>query len=190
MKTHLTAAFLALSLPFAAAQDNAPIETLDTAPAIEAQSAMDMLDIGMPDKVVSLVQDAGFRAQLKALDDGHKFIESSANGMKFQIHFYGCTADNTDCELLVMTAGFDFASPQSQDIVADWNYNRFTKAYLDEEGDPFITLPVNILHGITGENFKDTLIWYTSEMGSFMDHIGWYDEVDDTSTPPTEVTPT
>lgn len=186
MKTLITAASLALCTQFALAEDTQTAESPETT----AEQSFDLLDIGTPDTVVQLVQDAGFRAQLKTLDDGHKFIESSANGMKFQIHFYGCTAENTGCELLVFTAGFDFAEAQDEEIVSDWNFTRFTKAYLDKEGDPYIQLPVNILYGVTHDNFKDTLVWFTNEMGSFMDHIGWYDEGMPPATPPTEVTPT
>ncbi|MEL7232221.1 MAG: YbjN domain-containing protein, partial [Pseudomonadota bacterium] len=87
-------------------------------------------------------------------------------------------------------AGFDFADAQDESVAAEWNYNRFTKAYLDKEGDPFIQLPVNILHGITPANFEDTLVWFTNEMGAFMDHIGWYDQETEDPTTRIDATPT
>ncbi|MEM1086448.1 MAG: YbjN domain-containing protein [Pseudomonadota bacterium] len=184
MKPVILASVLALSMPLSTAQED-PVE----APT-ETETPINLLNIGQPERVVEIIQDAGYRAKLNRIEDGQKFIESSANGMKFQIRFYGCTEQQTDCELLVFTTGFDFADPQDERLVARWNYERFTKAYLDEEGDPFIQLPVNILHGVTVANFEDTLIWFTTEMAAFMDHIGWNETPDDSAGSRIQATPT
>lgn len=177
MKIALASVALATLPVLAIAQDaalEAPAEIMKTRSPV-----IDLIDIDTkPERVVELVQEAGYRAKLHRMDDGQTYIDSSASGMEFQIYFDGCEDDYTECELLVFSAGFDFDQPQDENLASVWNQTKFTKAYLDDEGDPFLEFSVNILYGVTTANFEDTLVWYTSEMGEFMDHIGWNDNND------------
>ena len=54
-----------------------------------------------------------------------------------------------------------------------WNQSRYTKAYIDDENDPFIEFSINMLHGVTRENFVDTLGWFMLEVEEFENLIGW-----------------
>ena len=56
-----------------------------------------------------------------------------------------------------------------------WNRRkRFVKAYLDEEGDPGISMDLNLdFGGISQTLFQDSLTLWAGQMGAFQKEIGW-----------------
>ncbi|MEQ9316865.1 MAG: YbjN domain-containing protein, partial [Henriciella sp.] len=66
--------------------------------------------------------------------------------------------------------------PQTEAIFGDWNRQKISKAYLDEDGDPYVEFSINMLHGVSRENFTDTLNWFAMEMAAFMDQVGWSED--------------
>jgi hypothetical protein len=100
-------------------------------------------------------------------------IRSSADGVEFNIYFYGCTK-NKHCQSLQFSAGYDLLDGTTLDVIEDWNeMKRFASAYLDDEHDPFIKMDVNCDGGITQTNFeKNFELWQTLK-SQFEDHIGF-----------------
>lgn len=154
-------------------------------PAQTVRAAPDstLIDASDPSAIAALLASHGFEAVLSKQDTGAVQIKSSAAGESFWLYFQACEADFTDCEVITLSTGFDFETPQTEAIFGDWNREKISKAYLDEDGDPFVEFSINMLHGVARENFADTLNWFAMEMAAFMDQIGWSDE-DDTPAQP------
>jgi hypothetical protein len=62
------------------------------------------------------------------------------------------------------------------EVVEAWNEEqRYASAYLDAEDDPFLQLDVNMVGGLTRENFESTFQIWRNLKGEFEDHIGFND---------------
>jgi hypothetical protein len=100
-------------------------------------------------------------------------IESSVGGTDITILFFGCE-DNANCKSLLFKVGYDLEDGTTLQVVNAWNAeNLFGRAYLDEEQDPWIEMPVNLFEGVTRENFEDTFDWWDVVVGQFEDHINF-----------------
>lgn len=138
-----------------------------------------LVDASNPKQIAAIVQDEGFRGKVQVDEDGKVSIRSGAHGADFQIYFEACTGEASGCEILAFRAGFDLDRTTDAAIIRDWNRTRWTKSFRDEEGDPFLELNVNMVHGVSETNFRDTLNWYVRELGTFIDTIGWNDPSDE-----------
>lgn len=136
----------------------------------------DLVDASDPQRIAELMQEEGYRAKVDIDTDGELSISSGAGGVEFNLYFKACDDDFTNCELLVFSAGFDLLNGSTDAAMTAWNQTQWTKAYLDDEQDPFLELPINVIHGISEANFQDSLNWFAQELIDFADHIGWEDE--------------
>jgi Rieske Fe-S protein len=140
-------------------------------PAAGAPATVDASD---PQRIADLLGQMGYRASLAVDNLGDPMIESKASGKEFVIYFYGCE-NNANCRAIQFASGFDLESGTTHEVINDWNANnRFTRAYLDDEMDPFLELDVNLdLGGVAEENLRDTMDWWDVKLGEFIGHIGW-----------------
>ncbi|MEM7777253.1 MAG: YbjN domain-containing protein [Pseudomonadota bacterium] len=79
------------------------------------------------------LMDSGYRAELEKLEDGRKYILSSASGWKFGLYLFELddTPDVVDSIMFSFIASRDVTLDQ----VNTWNRERrFGRAFLDEEG--------------------------------------------------------
>ena len=177
MKRFLLALALgaSLSVPPALAQ----LDSLQAAPEPPAapEAAPSLVDAGDPGRIAAILREEGHEATLKRQDTGAMEIETSAGGTRFWLYFQACDDDFTGCEVITFASGFDFETAQLPDIIGDWNANRFSKAYLDADGDPFVEFSVNMKNGVSRENFIDTLSWFIMEMDAFIERIGWNSDI-------------
>ncbi len=127
-----------------------------------------------PERIAGILRDMGYKALLTTDQVGDPKIESKANGNDFSIYFYGCDK-GINCKAIQFAAGFDLADGTSLDVINDWNAkNRFGRAYLDDEADPFVELDVNLdFGGVTETNLRDTIDWWDVVMAAFVEHIGF-----------------
>ncbi|GGB64548.1 MULTISPECIES: YbjN domain-containing protein [Henriciella] len=177
----LASAILAAFLPAACvaiADDSA-----DLAPApVEVEDAS-LIDASDPMVVASLLAEEGYEVILSKQESGAVQIKSSVGAVNFWLYFQACAPDFTACEVITLASGFDFDTAQPPAIYGDWNRDKLSKAYLDEDGDPFVEFSVNLVHGVTRDNFLDTVHWFTLEVMSFMEQIGWNKEAPDAAKP-------
>ena len=168
-----------LFIALAALALTAPVAHLPAAaqfaamPEADGDSAPQVIDATDPELIARILRSEGFKAELKTLASGAVEIESEYDGASFWLYFQACTVDFTGCEVISFSSGFDFETAQLPDIIGDWNHERYSKAYLDEDGDPFVEFSVNMKGGVTRQNFVDTLHWFTTEMSAFIEQIGW-----------------
>jgi hypothetical protein len=148
---HSLAAAAALSLTLAAA-----------APA-QAQSLI------TPDPVAiqSILQSKGYRAELSKDNSGDPMITSGVGGAKFLVLFYGCT-NHVKCTTIQFYAGFEGTKMTVGDM-NEWNKaHRFSRAYIDKDGDPCIEGDLDLdSGGMPRALFLDNLDTWGSLVGSF-----------------------
>lgn len=127
-----------------------------------------LLDLRQPGNVVTALQTAGYKAELKINKQGEPYILSATNGQSFTVEFYGCDGLK-DCN------SFQFASWYKKDplytaaLSNEWNSrNRFLKVAVDSDGDLREFLDATAVGGMTQAQFTDLVEWY-SEMDGLLD---------------------
>lgn len=128
--------------------------------------------------VVNLLTQKGMQAEIENRDEEGEgdYVISKSDNMSFWIHFTACDPDGTNCELIKFDAGFSFDDESDRPLLEDmntWNEEYYGKAGLDAAGDPYVTIELNIVGGVTQKNLADTLAWWESTLQDFTDFIGW-----------------
>lgn len=127
-----------------------------------------------PALIQRLMQDLGYRADLATDEGGDPLIRSAAGGVNFEVYYYDCEGGKT-CNAIQFVAGFDMANGTTLEVLNDWNRaNRYGRAYLDDESDPYLEMDMNLWGGgISPATFKDNLEIWESLLGDFQQHIDW-----------------
>ena len=130
-----------------------------------------LIDASNPETIRTLVESEGFDAEL--IDDGSQpLISVQSEYGPFWLYFEYCDDDGTACEVITFATGIDLEDPNiSQHLLNDWNKDKFGAASLDEEGDPHLSLSVNMLNGVSQLNFTDTLHWWALLMKDFAEVV-------------------
>lgn len=124
-------------------------------------------------EVAKWLQGAGYKADLSTDDTGDPMIKSATDGLNFTVYFYDCTA-KPRCKALQFATSFDLKTPMTAAKINEWNKgNRYLKAYIDDEGDPYVQYDVNINAGRTISGLKDDFDIWTSMLGDFTKFIDW-----------------
>lgn len=127
-----------------------------------------------PQAVLDAMHDYGFAATMEVDTQGDPKIASRVSQSRFVVFFYGCT-DNTDCASIQFFVGYDQEESVSALMMNEWNRSKlFSKATVDEEGDPALEMDVNLdFDGIGPENFADVLDIWRLSVEEFEDFIDW-----------------
>jgi hypothetical protein len=143
--------------------------------SVASAQAEDLHKDGMTGpEVAAWLQKAGYKAELTKDDGGDPMINSAANGSTFKVYFYDCDTAKTRCKALQLSAGFDLKTPLTLEKINEWNRkNRYLKAYLDDEGDPYVQYDVNVNAGRTVEGLDDDFGVWTGMLDDFTTFIGW-----------------
>lgn len=144
--------------------------TAMTAPAM-GSAADRVVDVSSVKGVAALLQEAGYKAEIKKGDDGDAYIDSSTNGGGFQLIFYGCEND-AGCDSFEFYSYFKKEPFFTAEMANEWNVKkRFLKVAIDKDGDLAEYLYVSALGNMTYGNFKDYIDWYASmdsELSGFL----------------------
>ncbi len=124
--------------------------------------------------VLKAMQDFGLVATMEKDSQGDPKIASRVSDTKYSVYFYGCE-NNDNCSSILIKAGYDLTNGISASKVNEWNREkRFAKAYIDDDGDPFLELDVNLdFEGVGNKNFEDTLDWWRLSVEDFEEFIDW-----------------
>lgn len=173
------AAAIALSAPAAAQQEMSREDADGVADFFksclfaEQAQPCDLVDATDAPALAALLEAEGYGATLGTDDYGDPYIESAAEGLNFQIYFYGCE-DGAACTDIQYHAGFNLDGPLSPEQMNDWNRGwRFGRLYNDDEGDPHLEYDVTLAGGVSRANFQDTFQVWRETLVSFKEHIGW-----------------
>lgn len=141
--------------------------------AVAAPLSAKTLNASDPEGIAEHMRELGYRAELTTDSYGDPTIKSGAAGVNFSINFYGCH-DNTDCQDLQFSSGFnteDFVTPAR---INTWNHDRVIgKAHIDNEGDPFLEHPVLGVIDMSEPAFDRTVERWVSNLEDFLDYIDW-----------------
>ena len=124
-------------------------------------------------KLVTVLQVAGYQADLSKDSTGDPMINSSTSGSKFVVLFYNCT-NHADCTTIQFQTAWAMKVKPTLTSMNEWNRkHRFARAYIDDEGDPGIMMDVNLdKGGMSPELFRDNLgVWF-SIVDMFKKQIG------------------
>jgi hypothetical protein len=125
-------------------------------------------------EVAKWMQDAGYKAELTKDDGGDPMINSAANGASFKVYFYDCDKAQLRCKALQFSAGFDLKTPLTLEKINEWNRkNRYLKAYLDDDKDPYVQYDVNVNAGRTVAGLDDDFGVWTGMLDDFTTFIDW-----------------
>ena len=126
-----------------------------------------------PEGIAAILRSEGLEARLGADSCGDPKSESASQGVSWVVYFFECEA-NANCRSIQFAAAFDVEPGLPPESVAEWNRaHRYGKVYLDEEGDPFFEMDVNLDGGVAEANFRDNLYLWNDVLGAFLQHIGW-----------------
>ncbi len=131
----------------------------------------ELIDATQTRAILSVAKGYG-SAKIGRTKKGKPKITGRIGGYKYGVYFYGCNKQNRGCKNIQFAAYFTGASGLSEEKINDWNRRyRFGKAYLDKDGDPFITLNVNLFGGVSTKNLEDTWDWWRTVVKQFAKFI-------------------
>lgn len=132
-----------------------------------------MIDATDPERIAAAIRELGYRASLDADNVGDPMIRSSAGGTDFLLYFFGCE-DARDCTLLLFKAGYELGESVGIEQVNAWNESTLLgRAYVDEAGNAWLEMPLNMDGGISRRNFDDAFDWWEITMHRFEEHVGY-----------------
>ena len=122
-------------------------------------------------EVADALSSKGYKADISKDGTGDPLIKSAAEGVNFQILFYGCDAVKR-CTSLLFTAGWDLSKGFSMTKINDWNFNkRFGRASLDGDNDPFLRMDEDYEHGAPSEAIGNDLDRWDATIAGFKTYI-------------------
>lgn len=129
--------------------------------------------VGDIDVIASLMRDYGLIVEKSVDHEGDPLLSTRLEGTHFGVYFYDCAPG--PCSSIQFSAGFNMDNPLKPARIAEWNREkRFGKAYLDDEGDPFIEVDINLAaDGIGRRNFEDSLDLWRAVLADFRNFIDW-----------------
>lgn len=130
--------------------------------------------MGDVDVIASFLENYGLPVEKTLDSDGDPQLESRIEGTRFAIYFYGCE-NGMACDSIQFSTAFDLVAPMSFEQVNEWNRTkRFGKTYLDEEGDPYFEMDLNLdFDGVGAKNFDDSIDLWRALLAEFRDFINW-----------------
>ena len=149
----------------------AGLATLAAGSASADESVINKAGMTGPE-VVAWLQSEGYKAALSRDKQGDPMIKSATSGANFTVYFYDCEKDR--CRALQFSSGFDLKDGMTLAKINEWNKgNRYLKAYLDEDNDPYVEYDVNVNAGRTFSGLSDDLAVWTQGVGRFTTFIDW-----------------
>ncbi|WP_181952650.1 YbjN domain-containing protein [Vulcaniibacterium gelatinicum] len=129
-------------------------------------------------EMVEILQDEGYRARLVADRDGDPQIETRMSGVNVFVHFYDC--ERGRCGSLQFSVGLDLEQGSTLEVVNAFNREfRYTRAYLDDERDPFLEYDFEVLHTDHAAHVASQIELWEQLLGEFLDATGFRDEAED-----------
>ncbi|WP_164730375.1 YbjN domain-containing protein [Pelagibacterium montanilacus] len=109
---------------------------------------------------VTAVEEPGMDAQFHVTVDNLNYLVS----------FMTCS-EAEGCEDVYLYARYEI--PSDLETINAWNSEaRFTRAYIDAEENSILELDINLIHGVTPDNFMNTMDAWELSMELFGEHLG------------------
>lgn len=109
-----------------------------------------------PQEVMQVLQQEGYKAELDKDSAGDPMVRSAAEGLKFDVYFYGC--EDNRCKSIEFVVGLDLEKGTTLQKAADWNKEyRFARLALDDEMDAWFHYDIDVERGATTEAIENAL---------------------------------
>ncbi len=107
---------------------------------------------------------------------GTTYISVTLESITARIYLYDCTVIGTSetCKNLEFLAGFSMSSPPSLSDINIWNTDyRYVTAYLNIDGNPRLSMSLDIEHGVTAESIKNSVLKFQQFLTMYATNIGF-----------------
>lgn len=144
-----------------------------TVPAQAAESRVDAVFSQMgPAEVEALLKAQGFAVESHTTESGAPVTTFKLSGYNVSMYYYGCNAGN--CASLQLYAGFKLPTKLTADKMNEWNRGkRFSRAYLNTEGNPSLESDLDLEGGVSMANVKSFIETFRLSLDSFAKHVGF-----------------
>lgn len=123
-----------------------------------------------PGDVSKVLVQMGYEAEAAVDSEGDPMLHSRADDHPFSIYFYQMEGGKA------LSIQFSYALDVEVDVddqVATWNREyRFGRAFVDEEGDPFLKMDLDVERGFTSEGLANNVERWVSLLGEFYEYFG------------------
>jgi hypothetical protein len=127
------------------------------------------------DRIVKVLEQAGFEVEVNKSDSGAPLIESTDADNPFSVHFYDCT-EGKQCGTIQFESGWNMKNGINAVTIEQWNSDKiWGQAYRDKDKDPWLAVTVDLRGGVTEANLLDVARKWKDLMAQFADFIGWKD---------------
>jgi hypothetical protein len=129
-------------------------------------------------EIVSFLASQGQRAKLEANDAGDPQLIVNKHGDNFLVAFYDCNADGAlasrRCTGLEFSVSYPVKKKLSLSQIDRFNRDyHMVKAYMNDEGNPGLSLAMNIGGAFNRDHLVDSLDWWFAAMRQYEKDIGW-----------------
>lgn len=123
-----------------------------------------------PSKILAVAKGFGY-AELTTDPTGDPHIVGRVDGLKYHVVFYGCK-NHVKCQSIDFSTGWSMDTKPTQEAINKWNESRrFSKAYLDSDGDPRLEYSVVLKHGVSTENLAENFDLWVKSMHNFQSEL-------------------
>lgn len=124
-----------------------------------------------PEEVEALLKAGSYRYE-RVEGEGRVYFRLRLAGLRAVLFLLDCREGG--CESLQLYAGFSTDDPPSLERVNEWNRKkRFSRAYLDEEGDPVLEADLDLAGGVADGAIRAFLDLFEENLRAFAAWIGW-----------------
>lgn len=151
----------------------AALSLLASAPAARAVEGPgpEVMTSVTPDRMASLLQEMGYRAEIQRNDEGKRRIRTRIGGANVTVFFYTCDRDEA-CTSIALRAYFDDEKKKGSAFANGWNRDkRFTKAYVDADNDANLELDILLRGGVTPKTLRAAFDIYEDHVKDFREAL-------------------
>lgn len=135
-------------------------------------AAQTIIDSTSPPAIMAVLDDMGYAPQMGVDSYGDPLITGTISNSNYAVVFYDCTGKGR-CGILLFTHAWEI-NGITVEKMNEWNNTQlWGQAYVDEDSHPVLTISVNLVGGLTDENFRDMVGKWAETVVSFEDFIGW-----------------
>ena len=123
--------------------------------------------------VAKWLQDGGYKAAIVTAKDGTKNIKTAVDGSDVLVDMYDCNSTQK-CPSIQFAVGFETKGESNATKMNDFNRdNRWIRTYVDNKGDSWIAMDVDLYPGGTKEGLDDQFTVFHDLLVSFKKYISW-----------------
>lgn len=146
------------------------VVTASAQESVQSQDDISIMRSDSSEDILSVARLFGSAATSRQ-QNGDPLIAGSIENIPYVLRFLNCT-NRRACEDINFRVGFQ-VKPTS-DVINAWNASkRFTRAYLDGEGDAILEMDVVVNGGVSAQMLNTRFEYWRISLDQFTQHIGF-----------------